>query len=69
MGIATVIHREPDAKPEEGSDDGLKAATKDLMEAFKNDDLVRGMEALRSAFMILDSQPHEEYDHSEEESE
>lgn len=46
-----------------GGDDpeeGLRAATEDLFAAMKSGDTDAGMRALKSAFALCDSQPHEE---------
>jgi hypothetical protein len=45
--------------------DSLESAVSELYEAMKKDDVKAGCIALRSAFQILDSEPHEEGPHVE----
>jgi hypothetical protein len=51
----------------EGNSQGLEAAAEDLIVAVGAKDAAGVAEALRNAFSILDSEPHEEGDHTEEE--
>lgn len=48
---------------EDQQDQGLKYAAHDLLMAVDNRDIEAISEALRSAFQILDSEPHEEGEH------
>ncbi len=50
-------------------DAGLEAAATDLMRAFEAKDSKKIASALRAAFQILDSEPHEEGSHLDEENE
>ncbi len=54
---------------EPGGDDpefGLKACAQDLHEAIKTDNIPGIANALKAAFQIFESQPHDEADHSED---
>lgn len=67
-----IAKRKPDGGHEEftsedSDSDGLEMACQEMMKAFKADDSKAFSAALRSAFEILDSEPHEEYDHSQDE--
>jgi hypothetical protein len=62
--------REPDQKPEENQDDGdagLMSAAQDLITAVQAGDQKGAAQALRAAFQILDSEPHDEGDHFDDE--
>ena len=59
---ADVQRREPDS--EEDSDyDSLESCAEDLTRAIASKDLKGVASALRAAFQILDSEPHEEGEH------
>lgn len=63
-------YRKPDQLPGEdlGSDhDGLEACADDLMRASASGDKKAFASALRAAFEILDSEPHVEGEHLNEE--
>jgi len=63
-----VKQRAPDAKPEkEGKEDdsGIEACAEDLINAIHAKDVKAAAEAIKSAFEILDSEPHEEGSHPE----
>lgn len=47
----------------EGDEQGLDAAAEDLISAVHGKDTAGVVEALRNAFSILDSEPHEEGEH------
>jgi hypothetical protein len=69
---AQIINRKPDVNsmesPEENdSDSGLKACAVDLINSIHNRDEKGVMEALRSAFEFLESQPHVENEELESE--
>lgn len=51
---------------EEQPDEGLNAAARDLMDAIQNNDEAGVASAFRSAFQMLESEPHEEFDHNED---
>jgi hypothetical protein len=76
-GIAGVMvqHRSPDAEGEGHKDQedqpeaGLRACAKDLMDAISSGDEGRVASALRAAFEICDSEPHEEGPHTNEDEE
>lgn len=55
-----VIRREPD---EEKEFDVMEAVAADLLEAIRKHDVQGCAEALRAAFELQDSQPHEEGPH------
>lgn len=57
------IKREPDEEPEY---DSLEAAVEDLFSAYKSSDTKAGAAALRAAFELCDSEPHEEGPHLKE---
>lgn len=68
-GIATIVvkNRQPD-KPEENQEDkdaAIHACAKDLIDAVHAKDIKAAAEAMRSAFEILDSMPHEEGPHED----
>lgn len=67
-GIA-MEYRKPDEKPEHDASDesGLEMAAEDLIRAHANNDKKAVAAALRAAFQILDSEPHVEGPHTEEE--
>lgn len=56
-----VQHRAPDS-PEQAaeSDSGLHAAAQDMLSAISSGDAARLAQAVKAAFQILESQPHEE---------
>ena len=66
-GIMT-IERKPDA-PDEGheEDHGLMSAARDLASAMEVKDYKGMAAAIKAAFEILDSEPHEEGPHTNEE--
>lgn len=51
---------------EEDEPDSLEAAAHDMIEAFKKDDVKALAAAVRAAFELLDSEPHEEGPHTNE---
>jgi hypothetical protein len=57
---ADSIKREPDEEPEY---DALESAGQDLIDAVKSGDAKAAAAALRAAFQLADSQPHEEGPH------
>lgn len=64
--IMTTKVREPDQKPDENQDDGdagLMSAAQDLVNAIQAGDPKGCAQALRAAFQILDSEPHDEGEH------
>jgi hypothetical protein len=65
-GILTKT-RTPDEKPSEESNDidSIEVCAKDLIRAVHGQDAKGAAEAIRSAFQILDSEPHEEGPHVE----
>lgn len=59
----TVKHREPDQKPEQSEDDpkaAIKTCARELIRAVHAQDTDAVSEALKDAFDILESMPHEE---------
>lgn len=64
-GMATVV-RKPDEGKEPEQDHGLLAAATDLHDAIKTGDMKAISGALRSAFLILESEPHYEAEHTNE---
>lgn len=66
-GVMTQL-RAPDEKPQESQEDsGLESAMKDLIDAVDARDHKRMAIAMKAAFEILDSMPHEEGPHTNEE--
>lgn len=63
-----ISHRKPDGGTEQmhdGEDDnGLHAAAEDMIRAFHSKDAKALAEAVRAAFQILDAEPHEEGEHT-----
>lgn len=66
-GVQTV-HRAPDS-PDDTAHDGLRAASRDLIAAVSAGDAEKVSAALRAAFDILDSEPHVEGPHMDDEGE
>lgn len=66
-GIITKV-REPDSdKPQDSEEDqGLRACARDLIDAVHSQDEGRVASAIRAAFAICDSEPHEEGEHTNE---
>jgi hypothetical protein len=71
-GIATstvlVKHREPDEQNEQDKDDpsaAHEACAKALLTAINASDIRGIAEALKDAFTLMDSEPHEEGEHTE----
>jgi hypothetical protein len=71
-----VSHRKPDTaeaerhdedNKEENDNAGLEACASDLIEAVHSRDNKRAASAMRAAFELLESQPHEEAGEEEEE--
>jgi hypothetical protein len=62
-----VQERAPDEKPEENQEDnsGIEACAKDLIDAVHAQNIKGAADAIKAAFEILDSQPHEEGEHIE----
>ncbi len=66
-GISTVYRASDESKPEEKDDaSGLHAAAGDLHKAIQSNDIKGIAAALKAAFEICDSQPHEEGPHESE---
>lgn len=61
-----VKTREPDNKEENLENDGLESCASDLIMAVHAHDIKGVVEALRNAFDILESIPHEESPHTYE---
>lgn len=67
-----TIHREPDQSSEQSEQKdmrGVELAMEDFCKALEQKDYKSMAEALRSAFDILDAQPHEEGPHLNESEE
>jgi len=60
---------EEEAMEEEGEDSGLEQCAMELIDSIKDGDVQGVIGALRSAFHIMESQPHEEGEHIGEEEE
>jgi hypothetical protein len=70
-GVMNVL-RKPDGETEmedTGDDTGLEACAEDLIRGVTAKDTSLIVDALRSAFQILDAEPHEEGEHLDEEGE
>ena len=68
-GVMNVL-RKPDGETEmedTGDDSGLEACATDLIRGVTAKDSSMVIDALRSAFQILDAEPHEEGEHLGEE--
>lgn len=62
-----VEYRKPDeGKDQEKQEDstGIEQCAKDLIEACKAEDVKAAARAIKDAFTILDSQPHDEGEHT-----
>ncbi len=72
-GMMTTSVRKPDtSKEDEGKEsdtDGIEYCAQDLIDAVRSGDKQAAARALRDAFEILESSPHEEGPHNEQESE
>ncbi len=55
----------PDDMDYHDPDEGLRSATEDLFAAFEKKDVDAGMRALKAAFQLCDSEPHEEGEHED----
>ena len=67
-----IQRRTPDGghedTPENHSEDGLRSCAQDLIKAVQTGNEERVAKALRDAFEILDSEPHEEGPHMNDEN-
>lgn len=65
----SMEYRKPDESKQAPSDEmsGLEAAAEDLAKGIQSNDKKLIVAALRAAFMILESMPHEEAEHSDSE--
>lgn len=62
-----VRERKPDEiSPENHENDELKIAAQDLIDAVHNKDVAAVAKAFRAAFDLLEVQPHDEVEHSQE---
>jgi hypothetical protein len=69
-GVIMATTRQPDEKKDESSEnDGLKSCARDLMDAISAGDESKAAAAIRAAFEICDSEPHEEGEHTNDEDE
>ncbi len=67
MSSLIVKVRQPDEKPEEDQDDkdaAIHACASDLINAIHEKNIPAAADAIKSAFEILDSMPHEEGEHT-----
>lgn len=64
---SAILDRAPDEQPEEENDPNapIQACAQDLINAIHAKDVAGAAEAIKSAFEILDSMPHEEGPHIE----
>jgi hypothetical protein len=63
-----VNQRKPDSIKEDSSEDyALESAAEDLIRAHNTKDIKAVAAALRAAFQILDAEPHEEGEHTNDE--
>jgi hypothetical protein len=68
-GVITQTRQpDEDKEPKDSEDQGLMACAQDLIDAIQASDSKRVAAALRAAFEIVDSQPHEEGEHTDEEA-
>lgn len=74
QGVAGLIikQRTPDEKPQENQDDNdqdaaIHACAQDLISAVHAHDVKATAEAMRAAFDILESMPHDEIEHDKPE--
>jgi hypothetical protein len=68
-GISTEV-RKPDQSPEDNEEDqGLMACAEDLINAVHSRDKKATAEALKAAFELMDSEPHNEGEHTNEQEE
>jgi len=63
-----IEQRKPDIKPEEEQEEdyGIETCARDLLSAIESKDVKGIAEAMKSAFEVLESTPHEENDESYE---
>lgn len=64
-GAVGPVDRKVREHDEDHDFDTMHAAAFDLKEALKNDDVQAIAAALRAAFQIMDSEPHEEGEHTD----
>lgn len=71
-----ISHRKPlggqteEPTDDEGQEDAaMQAAAQDIITAIHNNDSTHLAHALRAAFQILDSEPHDEGEHTNEQGE
>lgn len=70
-GISSLLvkQRTPDEKPQDSEtidkNANIEACARDLINAVQANDAMAVAEALRSAFVCLESEPHEEYEQPE----
>ncbi len=70
MAGVSMEYRKPDQKPEQNQEqDGLEMCAQDMLSAHASADKKALASALRAAFAILESEPHHEGPHTEEDSE
>lgn len=67
-GVAMQYRTPDESKSSEVESDGLELAAEDLIKASSSGDKKGVAAALRAAFEILESEPHEEYDHESDDS-
>jgi hypothetical protein len=63
---AKVISRKPDETSDAPESDGIEYCAQDLIDAIHSHDKAAVAKALRDAFEILESSPHEEAPHESE---
>lgn len=72
-GLIISKHRQPSGSIEEsspkGHDEGLEACARDMITALDSKDSRQLAQALRNAFEIMESEPHEEGPHTNDNEE
>ena len=70
--VITTVRKQDGAneiEDQEDGDEGINAAATDLIRAIHAKDEMGVAAAIKAAFQILDSEPHEEGEHTNEENE
>lgn len=65
-GISTIVRKSDNDGASSNENEGLEACARDLIDAIQSGDSKKAASALKSAFELCDSQPHDEGEHTNE---